>query len=182
MNNNKTKKTLLLVASIFLLISNFKHNHKQKKLITYGTFDLFHHGHQKLFDNMVNLLGKDVKIYVGISSDEFNLIKNKKAVDSFETRSNNVKKHPNVVETFIENNWNQKTSDIKRINPDFFIMGSDWTGKFDELKKFCKVIYLPRTPKISSTILREKRELYSKNTKQLTPPSLKLCINLSAFT
>lgn len=77
-------------------------------------------------------------------------------MDSFEVRSKNVKKHPNVVETFKENHWNEKFRDIKRIKPDIFVMGSDWVGKFDELNKFCKVIYLPRTSGISSTMLKEK--------------------------
>lgn len=145
-----------LVGSLNLLMHGYKKT--KKKVLTYGTFDLFHYGHQRLFDNMVKLLGKDTEIYVGISSDEFNATKNKKAMDSFEVRSNNVEKHPNIVGTFMEKSWDQKTKDVKRINPDFFIMGSDWAGKFDKLKKFCKVIYLPRTVGISSTMLREIRQ------------------------
>ena len=161
------QKNKAIFAYFFLLITIYnqtdcirkislggKHKKHPMKVLTYGTFDLFHYGHQNLFDNMVRLLGKNVEIYVGISSDTFNLIKNKKAIDSFETRSNNVKKHPNITETFVENSWEQKIEDIKRIKPDFFIMGSDWTGKFDHLNKFCKVVYLPRTPEISSTMLR----------------------------
>ncbi|MFC1842227.1 adenylyltransferase/cytidyltransferase family protein [Candidatus Dependentiae bacterium] len=149
--------------SIFMIMMIIKYNHLQKKIkkkvLTYGTFDLFHYGHQNLFSNMVKLLGKNIKIYVGIASDKFNAIKGKKAVDSFEVRSENVKKHPNVAETFKANHWKEKVRDIKRIKPDFFVMGSDWAGKYDGLNKFCKVVYLPRTPGISSTMLRKQRAL-----------------------
>jgi len=164
LNNKTTFFVFLILISLvtITIILNYKQpktsrnkKPKIKRILTYGTFDLFHYGHQRLFDNIVRLLGKNIEIHVGISSDRFNSIKGKNAVDSFEVRCKNVKKHPNVVATFLEDDWNQKIEDIKRIEPDYFIMGSDWTGKFDKLEEYCNVVYLPRTPNISSSMLRE---------------------------
>ena len=123
-----------------------------KRIITYGTFDVLHYGH-------INLLkrAKELGDYliVGLSSDEFNLIKNKKSFYSYEERKNLLESIRYVDLIIPENNWEQKPSDIQEYKADIFVMGDDWKGKFDYLKKYCEVIYLPRTPEVSSTQTKE---------------------------
>ncbi len=123
-----------------------------KRVITYGTFDVLHYGH-------INLLkrAKELGDYliVGLSSDEFNLIKNKKSFYSYEERKNLLESIRYVDLIIPENNWEQKPSDIQEYKADIFVMGDDWKGKFDYLKKYCEVIYLPRTPEVSSTQTKE---------------------------
>ena len=118
-----------------------------KKVITYGTFDLLHYGH-------INLL-KRAKEYgdylvVALSTDEFNWnSKQKKCYFSYEDR----KKMLDLV--IPEENWEQKVSDVKEFKIDTFVMGDDWEGKFDFLKDHCEVVYLPRTPEISTTQIKK---------------------------
>ena len=123
-----------------------------KIVITYGTFDVLHYEH-------INLLkrAKELGDYliVGLSSDEFNLIKNKKSFYSYEERKNLLESIRYVDLIIPENNWEQKPSDIQEYKADIFVMGDDWKGKFDYLKKYCEVIYLPRTPEVSSTQTKE---------------------------
>lgn len=134
-----------------------KEQHKTVKIVlTYGTFDLFHYGHQNFFDNIVRVCGKKSEIYVGVASDGFNTIKGKKAMDSFEVRCENVKKHPHVVKTFKANNWTEKAKDIQRIKPDIVVTGPDSIQKYDGVRTLCTVICLPKTPGISSTMLKAK--------------------------
>lgn len=124
-----------------------------KKIITYGTFDLFHHGHLELI-RRAKKLGDTLTI--GLSTDDFN--ENKKDKTSFhnyDKRKENLDAIKYVDLIIPEKNWNQKEKDIKNHEIDIFTMGDDWEGHFDFLKPFCEVIYLPRTPNISSTILRE---------------------------
>lgn len=122
-----------------------------KKVITYGTFDLIHHGH-------INILkrAKDLGDYlvVGLSSDEFNALKGKAAYHSFEERKMILEAIKYVDEVIPEHNWGQKVSDIKSNNINLFVMGSDWEGKFDELQEHCEVIYLPRTEGISTSKIK----------------------------
>lgn len=122
-----------------------------KKVITYGTFDLIHHGH-------INILkrAKDLGDYlvVGLSSDEFNALKGKAAYHSFEERKMILEAIKYVDEVIPEHNWGQKVSDIKSNNIDLFVMGSDWEGKFDELQEHCDVVYLPRTEGISTSKIK----------------------------
>lgn len=123
-----------------------------KKVITYGTYDLIHVGH-------INLL-KRAKAFgdyliVAISSDEFNAIKGKKAHFSFEDRKTILESIKYVDEVIVENTWEQKIEDIKKYNIDVFVMGDDWKGKFDYLKEYCEVVYLPRTKGISTTKIKE---------------------------
>lgn len=120
------------------------------RVLTYGTFDVFHYGHYNLLKR-ASLLGD---LFVGISTDQFNLIKGKHSVHSFEQRSDIIRSLRFVYEAFEEYNWNQKLDDIKRYNITHFVMGDDWKGKFDHLSQYCDVIYLPRTDYISSTIIR----------------------------
>lgn len=124
-----------------------------KKVITYGTFDLFHRGHLELLRRAREL--GDYLIVV-VSSDEFNAIKNKKAFYSFEDRKAIVEAIRYVDEVIPEYTWEQKIDDVKNNNVDIFVMGHDWEGKFDFLKEYCEVVYLPRTEGISTTQIKEE--------------------------
>lgn len=122
-----------------------------KKIITYGTFDLLHPGH-------INLLrrAKEMGDYLiaGVSTDAFNHTKNKKAYHPFESRKIIVEAVRYVDKVIPETNWNQKIDDIRKHNIDVFVIGDDWTGQFDYLKRYCDVIYLPRTAGISSSKIK----------------------------
>lgn len=127
-----------------------------KRVITYGTFDLLHPGH-------INLLrrAKDLgdELYVGLSTDEFNQMKGKTAVLKYEQRKTVLEAIRYVDHVFPESDWEQKTSDIKKYEIDCFVMGDDWKGKFDFLKDYCTVVYLPRTPDISTTDIKQKIQI-----------------------
>ena len=124
-----------------------------KKVITYGTFDLLHVGHINLL-RRAKALG-DYLIVV-VSSDEFNAGKGKKAYHSFEDRKKILEAIRYVDEVLPEYTWEQKIDDIVNNNVDVFVMGDDWKGKFDFLKEEgCEVVYLPRTPEISSSQIKE---------------------------
>ena len=120
-------------------------------VITYGTFDLFHFGHLELLKRAA---GYGDKLIVVLSTDEFNLQKNKISRQSYNLRKQNLECIKFVSLVIPENNWEQKENDIKTHNVNTLVMGDDWNGKFDYLMPLCKVIYLPRTPGISSTILK----------------------------
>jgi glycerol-3-phosphate cytidylyltransferase len=121
------------------------------KVITYGTYDLFHYGHLKLLER-AKALGD--YLIVAVSTDEFNSIKEKKCVYPYEERAEIVKAIRFVDEVIPEETWEQKTRDVKEHNVGIFVMGSDWEGKFDFLKDICEVVYLERTPDISSTEIK----------------------------
>jgi len=127
-------------------------NEKGKVVITYGTFDLFHIGHLNLLKR-AKALGD--YLIVGVSTDEFNAIKGKKSVYPYEHRAEIVRSIKYVDLVIPERNWEQKIEDIKKYNVDIFVMGDDWKGKFDYLKEYCEVVYLPRTEGISTTELKE---------------------------
>lgn len=129
-----------------------------KKVITYGTFDLFHRGHLELLRRAREL--GDYLVVV-VSSDEFNALKNKKSFYSFEDRKAIVEAIRYVDEVLPEYTWEQKIDDVKNNDIDIFVMGHDWEGKFDFLKEYCEVVYLPRTDGISTTQIKE--ELSNKN-------------------
>lgn len=123
-----------------------------KKVITYGTFDLFHVGH-------LNIL-KRAKEYgdylvVAVSSDAFNEIKGKKAYYSDQDRTEILEAIKFVDEVVLEESWDQKVEDVKKHNIDVFVMGDDWDGKFDFLKEYCEVVYLPRTQGISTSKIKD---------------------------
>lgn len=125
-----------------------------KKVITYGTFDLFHEGHYRLLQR-AKALGD--YLIVGVTTESFDATRGKLNVfDSLLTRIENVKKTGFADEIIIEETQGQKVQDIRKYHVDIFTVGSDWTGKFDYLKAYCDVVYLERTKNISSTILREK--------------------------
>ena len=124
-----------------------------RKVITYGTFDLLHAGH-------INLLcrAKELGDYliVVVSTDEFNWNeKQKKCYFSYEERKKLVEAVRYVDLVIPEENWDQKISDVKEYHVDTFVMGDDWKGKFDFLKDYCEVVYLPRTEGISTTKIKQ---------------------------
>lgn len=125
---------------------------KKRIVITYGTFDLLHYGHVNLFKR-AKALGD--YLIVAISTDEFNEIKGKTCYFPYEKRKILVEAIRYVDKVIPENTWEQKVFDIKKHNVDVFVMGDDWTGKFDDLKEYCEVIYLPRTPDVSTTSIKE---------------------------
>ncbi len=131
-----------------------------KKVITYGTYDLLHVGHINLLRRAREL--GDYLIVV-VSSDEFNAIKGKKAYYSFEDRKKILEAIKYVDEVLPEYTWEQKIDDVVKNNVDVFVMGDDWEGKFDFLKDYCEVVYLPRTEGISTTKI--KGDLGLKGTK-----------------
>ena len=128
-----------------------------KRVITYGTFDLIHYGH-------INLLERAKKmgdyLIVGLSTNQFNEEKNKKCYFSFEERKRLLEAIRYVDLVIPEECWEQKRSDIEMYHVDTFVMGDDWSGKFDDLKDICDVIYLSRTPEVSTTKI--KKELKGK--------------------
>lgn len=130
---------------------------KYKRAITYGTYDLFHIGHLRLLKRIADLAEE---LYVAVSTDEFNALKGKKCVIPFENRKEIVEALRMVTKVIPESNWEQKVLDVQNYGCDLFVMGDDWKGKFDFLKDYCDVIYLPRTEGVSSTEI--KQEICSK--------------------
>ena len=140
-----------LYFGMFIFIEQLIGKKKMKKVITYGTFDLLHVGHINLL-RRAKALG-DYLIVV-VSSDEFNAGKGKKAYHSFEDRKKILEAIRYVDEVLPEYTWEQKIDDIVNNNVDVFVMGDDWKGKFDFLKDYCEVVYLPRTEGISTTKIK----------------------------
>ncbi len=124
-----------------------------KKVITYGTFDLFHIGHLNILKRAKEL---GDYLVVAVSSDAFNAIKGKKCTIPDYERMEIVKAIRYVDEVILEESWEQKVDDIKKYNIDTFVMGDDWEGKFDFLKDYCDVVYLPRTEGISTTQIKQE--------------------------
>ena len=123
-----------------------------RSVITYGTFDLFHIGHLNLLRRLRSL---GDRLVVGISTDEFNSIKGKKTIVSYNHRAEIVASLKFVDHVFPENDWEQKRADILREQAKIFAMGDDWIGKFDSLRDICEVIYLPRTRDVSTTEIKQ---------------------------
>lgn len=126
------------------------------KVITYGTYDLLHQGH-------INLLrrAKELGDYliVGVTSDSFDRGRGKLNVkNNVLERVEAVKATGYADEVIIEDYLGQKIDDIQKYDVDIFAIGSDWVGKFDYLNEYCKVVYLPRTEGISSTMLRAENQ------------------------
>ncbi|MBM4404158.1 MAG: glycerol-3-phosphate cytidylyltransferase [Candidatus Cloacimonetes bacterium] len=123
------------------------------RVLTYGTYDLFHYGHLRILKRAREL---GDYLVVGVSTDEFNALKNKQCVYPYTERAQIVEALKCVDLVIPEENWEQKTDDVRRNNIDIFVMGDDWEGKFDFLRDYCKVVYLPRTPDISSTDIKSQ--------------------------
>lgn len=127
-----------------------------KRVITYGTFDLLHYGH-------INLLKRAKKLgdylIVALSTDKFNLQKNKKCYFSYEKRKMFLEAIRYVDLVIPETSWEQKKKDMHEYHIDTFVIGNDWKGKFDFLKEEgVDVVYLSRTPEISTTKI--KKDIY----------------------
>ncbi len=125
-----------------------------KKIITYGTYDLLHHGHLNLLRRAKEL---GDYLIVGVTSDSYDRDRGKLNVrNNVLERVEAVKATGFADEVIIEDYVGQKIDDIQKYNVDTFAIGSDWEGKFDYLKEYCDVVYLPRTEGISSTQIREE--------------------------
>jgi glycerol-3-phosphate cytidylyltransferase len=125
----------------------------QRTVLTYGTFDLFHPGHVQLLKRAREL---GTRLLVGLSTDEFNALKGKKSVMCYEDRKAVLESCRYVDEVFAEEDWDQKVADATRLGADVFVMGDDWAGKFDFLADHCHVVYLARTPGVSSTEIKQR--------------------------
>ena len=124
-----------------------------KRVITYGTFDLLHYGHIELLKRAKQL---GDYLIVALSTDEFNTNeKNKKTYFAYEVRKEMLEAIRYVDLVIPEKNWDQKSTDVEKYNCDVFVMGNDWEGKFDFLKDYCEVVYLPRTEGISTTQIKD---------------------------
>jgi len=122
-----------------------------KRVITYGTFDLLHVGHVQLL-RRARALGDHLT--VAVSTDEFNALKGKQAVMNFEARKQILESIRYVDTVIPETCWDQKVADVQNLNIDVFVIGDDWEGKFDFLREFCAVVYLPRTEGVSTSLLK----------------------------
>lgn len=119
--------------------------------LTYGTYDLFHIGHVRLFERIKQ---RYERLIVAVSTDEFNAIKGKKAVVPYLDRLAMVAACRWVDDVIPETDWAQKERDIVAYGADALVMGSDWAGRFDHLRPRCEVVYLPRTAGVSSTEIK----------------------------
>ena len=124
-----------------------------RRVITYGTFDLLHYGH-------INLLKRAKAqgdyLVVALSSDEFNADKGKKSYFTYDERKAMLEAIRYVDMVIPEECWEQKMTDVEKYEIDVFVMGDDWKGKFDFLSEKCEVVYLPRTPEISTTQIKNE--------------------------
>lgn len=119
--------------------------------LTYGTYDLFHVGHVRLFQRIKQRFDR---LVVAVSTDEFNTVKGKKSVVPFAERVEMVRACRYVDVVITEHDWSQKEVDIVRVGADALVMGDDWEGRFDHLGWLCDVVYLPRTAGVASTALK----------------------------
>ncbi len=125
------------------------------KVITYGTFDLFHEGHYRLLER-AKALGD--YLIVGVTTEHFDQMRGKiNVMDPIVDRIENVKKTGFADQIIVEDHAGQKVEDIQKYDIDIMTVGSDWEGHFDYLRDYCKVVYLERTPNISSTMLRRQK-------------------------
>lgn len=125
-----------------------------KKVITYGTFDMFHEGHYNILKR-----AKEYGDYliVGVTGENYDIGRGKLSVhDTLATRIENVKNTGLVDEIIVEEYLGQKIGDIIKYDIDAFVIGDDWAGKFDHLSRYCKMVYMERTKGISSTQLRQE--------------------------
>lgn len=120
-------------------------------VITYGTFDLLHIGHILILRRLREL---GTRLVVGVSTDEFNAVKGKRCMFPYQERAQMVAALRDVDEVFPEHCWEQKRDDVVRFGAAIFGMGDDWVGAFDSLSDLCRVVYLPRTPDVSSSQIK----------------------------
>ena len=143
-----------------------------KRILTYGTFDLLHYGHIEIL-RRAKALGD--YLVVAVSTDEFNEVKGKKAYHNYETRKKMLEAIRYVDLVIPEENWEQKINDVKDYKIDVVVMGSDWenSDRFDYLKEYCEVVYLPRTEGVSTTKIKQELGLQQPDNKvnQIPTPS-----------
>ena len=126
-----------------------------KKVITYGSFDLFHEGHYNILKRAKELGGY---LIVGVTTEQYDESRGKlNIVDSLDKRIENVRRTGFADKIIVEDHPGQKTEDVQKYGIDIFVIGSDWTGSFDHMKQFCEVVYLERTKNVSSTLLRSRQ-------------------------
>ena len=125
-----------------------------KRVLTYGTFDLLHYGHINLLKR-AKALGD--YLIVALSTDEFNAGKGKKAFHDYETRKMMLEAIRYVDLVIPEESWDQKISDVKDYHIDTVVMGADWEGseRFEPLREYCELVFLDRTPGISTTQVKD---------------------------
>lgn len=124
-------------------------------VITYGTFDFFHDGHRRILERAKALCGNSGKLFVGVTSENYDRERGKlNVVQSLIERMEQVNACGLADEVFVEEYEGQKIEDLQRYSIDKFVIGDDWIGKFDYLKEWCDVVYLPRTKGVSSTSIR----------------------------
>lgn len=127
---------------------------KQNLVITFGTFDVFHVGHLRILER-ARAYGD--RLIVGVSTDQLNIgKKGRPPVYNQEERREIISALKCVDEVFFEESLDLKGEYIQRYQADILVMGDDWKGKFDEFLECCEVVYLPRTPAISTTEVIEK--------------------------
>jgi len=128
-----------------------------KRVITYGTFDLLHYGHINLLQRAREL---GDYLIVALSTDEFNTIEKQKITYfKYEERKRLLEAIRYVDLVIPESSWEQKIKDVQLYQADVFVIGDDWKGKFDFLKEYCEVVYLERTPEISTTKIKKDLEI-----------------------
>lgn len=128
-----------------------------KRVITFGTFDVFHVGHLRILERAAKL---GEMLIVGVSTDALNMTKKgKPTIYSQEERMQIVAALQCVDEVFPEESLELKCDYVTKYCADVLVMGDDWKGRFDELQDICEVVYLPRTPAISTTVVIEKIRL-----------------------
>ncbi len=126
-----------------------------KRVLTYGTYDLLHYGHVRLLRRAAQL---GDYLVVALSTDEFNAGKGKKSFYPYEVRREMLEAVRYVDLVIPENTWEQKVDDIKEYGIDVVVMGGDWAGsdRFEYLRDYCELVYLDRTPGISTTQVKER--------------------------
>jgi len=125
-----------------------------RRILTFGTFDVFHYGHLKILERAAQDADE---LIVGVSSDALNFSKKgRNPIYTEEERMRIVSSLDFVSEVFLEESLELKREYLLEHKADCLIMGCDWTGKFDEFSDICEVIYLPRTPDISTTEIIQK--------------------------
>jgi glycerol-3-phosphate cytidylyltransferase len=124
------------------------------RALTFGTFDVFHHGHLRILERAAQLADE---LYVGVSSDDLNFRKKGRypIYSQFE-RMRIISSLSFVTQVFLEESLELKRQYLQQYEADILIMGCDWTGRFDNLSDVCNVTYLPRTPDISTTQIIQK--------------------------
>ncbi len=125
-----------------------------KRVLTYGTYDLLHYGHIRLLKRAKEL---GDYLIVALSTDEFNELKGKKAYHNYKTRKKMLEAIRYVDLVIPEDSWDQKADDVKKYYVDVTVMGGDWEGdpRFEKLREYCDVVYLPRTEGVSTSKIKK---------------------------